>query len=105
MKLLNSNMHETHSVFIISAIETLALQKYNSMSADEKRGLVAKYIAGGGIKSNLQQILSNVESSSSSKETPSQVIEGYMSLGIVEVYFLFPLNIFYGLYVTLRPLL
>ena len=50
MKLLNSNMHETHSVFIISAIETLALQKYNSMSADEKRGLVAKYIAGGGIK-------------------------------------------------------
>ena len=56
MKLLNSNMHETHSVFIISAIETLALQKYNSMSADEKRGLVAKYIAGGGIKGNLQQI-------------------------------------------------
>ena len=44
MKLLNSNMHETHSVFIISAIETLALQKYNSMSADEKRGLVSKYI-------------------------------------------------------------
>ena len=105
MKLLNSNMHETHSVFIISAIETLALQKYNSMSADEKRGLVAKYIAGGGIKSNLQQILSNVESSSSSKETSSQVIEGYMSLGIVEVYFLFPLNNFYGLYITLRPLL
>ena len=105
MKLLNSNMHETHSVFIISAIETIALQKYNSMSADEKRGLVAKYIAGGGIKSNLQQILSNVESSSSSKGTPSQVIEGYMSLGIVEVYFLFPLNNFYGLYITLRPLL
>ena len=108
MKLLNSNMHETHSVFIISAIETIDLQKYNSMSADEKRGLVAKYIAGGGIKSNLQQILSNVESSSSSKETPSQVIEGYMSLGIVEdveVYFLFPLNNFYGLYITLRPLL
>jgi len=98
-------MHETHSVFIISAIETIALQKYNSMSADEKRGLVAKYIAGSGIKSNLQQILSNVESSSSSKETPSQVIEGYMSLGIVEVYFLFLLNNFYGLYVTLRPLL
>ena len=70
-------MHETYSVFIISAIETLALQKCNSMSADEKRGLVAKYIAGGGIRGNLQQILSSVESSSSSKETSSQVIEGY----------------------------
>ena len=56
MKLLNSNMHETHSVFIISVIETLALQKYNSMPAGEKRGLVAKYIAGCGIKGNLQQI-------------------------------------------------
>ena len=39
MKLLNSNMHGTHSVFIISAIAALALQKYNSMSADEKRAL------------------------------------------------------------------
>ena len=77
MKLLNSNMHETYSVFIVSAIETLALQKYNSMSADEKGGLVAKYIPGGGIRGNLQQILSSVESSSSSKETSSQVIEGY----------------------------
>ena len=105
MKLLNSNMHETHSVFIISAIETLALQKYNSMSADEKRGLVAKYIAGGGIKGNLQQILSTVESSGSSKEISSEVIEGYMPLGKVELYFLFPPNNFYGLYITLRPLL
>ena len=105
MKLLNSNMHETHSVFIISVIETLALQKYNSMPAGEKRGLVAKYIAGCGIKGNLQQIFSSVESSSSTKETSSQVIEGYMSLGIVEVYFLFPLNNFYGFYITLRPLL
>ena len=104
MRLLNSNMHETHSVFIISAIETLALQKYNSMSADEKRGLVSKYIAGGGIKGNLQQILSSVESSSS-KEISSEVIQGYMSLGKVELYFLFPLNTFYGLYITLRPLL
>ena len=105
MKLLNSNMHETHSVFIISAIETLALQKYNSMSADEKRGLVAKYIAGGGVKGNLQQILSSMESSSSTKEISSEVIQGYMSLGKVELYFLFPLNNFYGLYITLRPLL
>ena len=105
MKLLNSNMHETHSVFIIRAIETLALQKYNSMSADEKRGIVAKYIAGGGIKGNLQQILSSVEPSGSSKEISSEVIEGYMSLGKVELYFLFPLNNFYGLYITLRPLL
>ena len=87
MKLLNSNMHETHSVFIISAIETLALQKYNSMSANEKKGIVGKYIAGGGIKGNLQQILSRVESSGSPKEISSEVIEGYMSLGKVEFYF------------------
>ena len=66
---------------------------------------MAKYIAGGGIKGNLQQIFSSVESSSSTKETSSQVIEGYMSLGIVEVYFLLPLNNFYGFYITLRPLL
>ena len=67
---------------------------------------MAKYIAGGGIKGNLQQILSSVESSCSSKEISSEVIEGYMSLGKVELYFLFPLNNFYGLlYITLRPLL
>ena len=76
MKLLNSNMHETHSVFIISAIETLALQKYNSMPADEKRGLVFKYIAGGGVKGSLQQILSSVESSGSSKEIPLKLLKG-----------------------------
>ena len=76
MKVLNSNMHETHSAFITSAIETLALQKYNSMSADEKRGIVAKYIAGGGIKGNLQQILSNVESSGSSKEIHLKLLKG-----------------------------
>ena len=86
MKLLNPNMHETHFVFIISAIEILALQKYNSMPADEKRGLVFKYIAGGGVKGNLQHILSSVESSGSSKEISSEFIEGYMSLGKVEVY-------------------
>ena len=98
-------MHETNFVFIISAIETLALQKYNSMSANEKKGLVSKYIAEGGIKGNLQQILSSLESSSSTKEVSSEVIQGYMSLGKVDLYFLFPLNNFYGLYITLRPLL
>ena len=85
-------MHATHSVFIINAIEAFALQKYNSLSADEKKGIVAKYIAGGGIKGNLQQVLSNVETSSSSKETTSQVIEGYMFLGIVAIYVLCPLK-------------
>ena len=41
---------------------------------------------------NLQQVLSNVETSSSSKETTSQVIEGYMFLGIVAIYVLCPLK-------------
>ena len=44
-----------------------------------------------------------VECSSVSYLVPS--IEGYMSLGKVEVYFLILLNNFYGLYKTLRPLL
>ena len=36
---------------------------------------------------------------------PSITWEEVMSLGIVEIHFLFPLNNFYGLYITLRPLL
>ena len=54
---------------------------------------------------NLQQVLSNVETSSSSKETTSQVIEGYMFLGIVAVYVLCPLKKTYRLYTALRWLL
>ena len=44
---------------------------------------MAKYIAQGGIKGNLQQIISNVEFSSSSKETTSEYIEGYMFLDVI----------------------
>ena len=66
---------------------------------------MAKYIAGGGVKGNLQQMLTSVESSQSSKEISSEVVEGYMSLGVCQVCFLFPLKRSYELYIRIRPLL
>eukprot|EP00435_Cladocopium_sp_Y103_P060891 s2664_g22.t1 len=60
MIVFHTNLHGTNGVLISNVIA--ALQKYNSLPADEKRGLVAKYMAAGGIKSNLQQMLSASES-------------------------------------------
>ena len=103
MIVFHLKLHKPHWVLIFNAIA--ALQIYNSLPADEKRGLVAKYMAAGGIKGNLQQMLSASECSSSSKETSSEVIEGYMSLGACQVCLLFPLETFHGWYITLGQLL